>query len=303
MKTSARSATYCFTVILFFFCFLYFLSTSQSIAESSIASSNLDILKERIDLLQKINERLLQTVYWTLATFAAIFLGIVSVNLYFNISANKREILTIKDEIESLASNLIKAAEADIADKNIVVIQREIDRVKEEVSNITTSDIKTSEVNMLDKINALTQREIDKASTNLLNIAKNEVLVQKAESLKLIEETSKKIVMISNSIEKIEKNISEFDIRLKEMEVYKYSQEGKLGAIIVQIELLEHDLENKDWNLKYRLPEILTLTKRAAMFPDHAQKLRELLGKIKNEEYLPIVKEILASITVRERSE
>ena len=74
-----------------------------------------------------------------------------------------------------------------------------------------------------------------------------------------------------------------------------------MGAIIGQIELLEYDLENRGWNLKYRLPEILKEIKSTRIFPDHAENLRGLLGKIEDVEYEDIIKEILASIRVRER--
>lgn len=313
MNLSTLRTTYCCSIILFIG-IIYFGSPLQSTAATPSSSAKLEVtaptpssstklevLDAKVDLLQKTNERILQTVYWTLATIAAIFLGLISVNLYFNISANKREIDKIRDEIEALTRSLIKTAQQEISEKSNAATQIEIARIKEEIANLTTSEVKTSEANLTEKTNAATQREIEKASTNILNIAKNEILTHKAEITKLIENSAKILESTSSSIKTIEETLPKLDVRVRELEVYKYSKESRMGAIIGQIELLEYDLENRGWNLKYRLPEILKEIKSTRIFPDHAEKLRGLLGKIEDVEYEDIIKEILASIRVRER--
>lgn len=300
MNLSTLRTTYCCSIILFIG-IIYFGSPLQSTAATPSSSTKLEVLDAKVDLLQKTNERILQTVYWTLATIAAIFLGLISVNLYFNISANKREIDKIRDEIEALTRSLIKTAQQEISEKSNAATQIEIARVKEEIANLTTSEVKTSEANLTEKTNAATQREIEKASSNILNIAKNEILTHKAEITKLIENSAKILESTSSSIKTIEGKLTGFDVRVRELEVYKYSKEGKMGAIMGLTELLEYDLENRSWYLKYRLPEILEGLKNTQVYPDYAEKLRGLLGKIEDVEYKDIIKEILASIRVRER--
>lgn len=118
MNASERRKTSCCAAILFFVILhLGLPSLTVAATPSPSPSTKLEVLDAKIDLLQKINERLLQTVYWTLATLAAIFLGLISVNLYFNISANKREIEQIREEVEAVARNLIKIAEQEIGEK------------------------------------------------------------------------------------------------------------------------------------------------------------------------------------------
>jgi len=307
MNLSTLRTNYCCSIILFFG-IIYFGSPLQSTAATpsssaklevtaptSSSSTKLEVLDAKVDILQKTNERILQTVYWTLATVAAIFLGLISVNLYFNISANKREIDKIKDEIEALTRSLIQTAQQEISEKSNAATQMEIGRVKEEIANLTTSEVKTSEANLIEKTNAATQSEIGKASANILNIAKNEILTHKAEITKLIENSAKILDSTSSSIKTIEEKLPILEVRVREMEAYRFSKEGKMGAIIAQIELLEYDLEKRPWYLKFRFPKILEELKSTIIFPDQAEKLRTLLGKIEDVEYKDIIKEILVS--------
>lgn len=298
MNPPAKTTIGCFTVILFLGV-LYFWSPSLSTACPPTSDTKLESLTEKVDLLQKINDKLLQTVYWTLGTLAAIFIAIISVNLFFNISANKREIQKIKEDIESRTINLIKTAEIEIGEKNNAIMQKEFERLMEEIANVTISEIKTSEANLVEKTYTATEREIEKASTNILNVAKNEDLTHKAELTKLMEQSTEILRSVSSDIETFNKQIPELEVRVRELEVYKYSKERRMGAIIGQIELLEYDLENRSWNIEFRLPEILKEIKSSIIYPSHAEKLRALLGKIKDTEHQKIIKEILASISVR----
>jgi len=264
-------------------------------------STNLEVLNAKVDILQKTNETILHTVYWTLATLAAIFLGLISINLYYNISANKREFDKNKEEIENLVRSLIKTAEQEISEKSNEVTQKEIVRIKEEISNITISAIKTSEFALIEKTNELTQKEIEKSSTNILNIAKNEMLTNKAEIIKLFDDSNKTIdKVISSSTKKIADDLMKLQIIVKELEVYKYSQEGKRGAMMGLLDILEYDLECRKWNLEFSLTNILERTKKKMLHIEDANRLKTLLKKIESEEFKEIVKEILDSIEIIE---
>lgn len=245
----------------------------------------------------------MQTVYWTLATLAVIFLGLISVNLYFNISANKRDLDKNKEEIESLARSLIKTAEQEIGEKSNEATQKEIGRIKEEIANITIGAIKTSEANLIEKTNVGTQQEIGKASANILNATRNEILTNKAEIIKLCYDFGKRIEAFATSVKQIEERLPMIDVRIKELEAYKFSQEGKMGGIIRQIELLEYDLAHRCWNIKLRLPYILEEVRSTILDAKYAEQLKTLLGKIDDKELESSIKEILDSITVKKAEE
>ena len=260
---------------------------------SDPASIKLQILDAKVDLLEKVNQQILQSVYWTLATLAAIFLGLISVNLYFNVSANKREIEKIREDAEKLTTALIATAERGIAEKNEAATQAEIARVKEEIANLTTSLIKTSEASLVEKTTATTQREIEKSITAAKSAINNQLLTQRSEINATHEASARNIASALDSLKVLE-------IEVKELKIYKYSQGKQMGAIYGHIELLEYDMANRHWNLRYRLPEIREEIKGARLDVERATKLKQLLAQIKEPAFKDIVEEIGNSIVVKE---
>ena len=300
MNLSTIRTKYCCSIIILL-CIIYIGLPLQSTAATFSESPNLEVLNAKVDILQKTNDKILNSVYWTLGILSAIFLGLVSVNLYFNISANKRDFKDHKREIENLVRNLIKTAEQEIDEKTNNVIQKEIGRFKDEISNITISAIKTSEASLIEKTNELTQKEIEKSSTNIFNIAKNEILTSKAEIIKLLDDSNKRIDnIISSSTKKTANDLMELQITVRELQVYKYSQEGKRGAMIGLLDILDYDLEHRKWNLNNSLSKILERTKKKLVHIEDANRLKILLKKIEDEKFKEIVKEILDSIKIQE---
>lgn len=261
-------------------------------AQTGSSTTDIAVLYAKVDLLQSINDRTLNTVYWTLGILAAIFLGLISVNLYFNITANKREIEKIKDDLLSSTKNEIASSEVKIIEKIQNKNENELKSMKSELSSITENEVITSESRIFEKTSALISKEVQKASTNSQNVLKNSQLTYEAKVTKQIESIEKKSIATNMTAEKTLKGISAIEIRLKELEAFKYSQQGKMGAIIKQIELLEYDIENREWNLVYRLPEIKDELKNCILNVEQSGKLKLLLSKIKKEEYMPIISEI-----------
>lgn len=299
MNSSTIRTKYCCLIILLS-CIIYIGLPLQSSAATFSSPINIDVVNAKVDLLIKIIDKILNSVYWTLGILSAIFLGLISVNLYFNISANKREFEKHKTEIENLVSSLIKTAEQDIREKNNEVTQKEIGRIKEEISNITISAIKTSESALTEKINELTQREIEKASNNILNTAKNEMLINRAEIIKLCDDSGKRIDTLASSFKQNENDLRQLDINVKQLEAYRFANENKYGAIMRLLEILEYDLKYRPWNIKYTLPEILKITSSSTLAVDDANKLRTLLEKIEDEEFKELVNKISDSISIIE---
>jgi hypothetical protein len=264
-----------------------------------MSAVKLEILDAKVEVLDRVNEKLLQTVYWTLATLAAIFLGLISVNLYFNISANKREIEKIKEEVSANAAANIKSSEASTIEKLNGIIQREIEKSKEEISSSTTGNIKSSEGSVIERMSITMQREIEKSSANTVLSAKNEILSLRAALLKLHEGSGKKIEVLGASVKDLQEKIEDLNFKILELEVHRHSQKGQLGAIIKLIALLEHDLSHRRWNLKSRLGEIDEEIKGCKLYEEHAAKLKLLLGGVTEPDLKALAKKIVEKIVLR----
>lgn len=270
---------------------------------SDPASIKLQVLDAKVDLLEKINEQTLHSVYWTLATLAAIFLGLISVNLYFNISANKREIDKIREDAEKHTTTLIATAERRLTDKNEATTLAEIARVKEEIANLTTSLIKTSEVILVEKTTETMQREIEKSIAAAMSAMNNQLLMQRSEINATHEASAVQIASALVSLKELDKKLALLAIDVKELQVYKYSQKSQMGAIYGQIDLLEYDLANRRWNLKYRLPELKDELKDIPLDAEYATKLKKLLAQITEQDLKVTAEQIGNSIVVKESTQ
>lgn len=259
------------------------------------------LLDARVDMLAAINERLMQSVYWTLGTLSTIFLGLISVNLYFNISGNRRELQKIKEGAEALTRSLINTSQSEATEKLNAVVQAEITRLRDEVSTTTASLIASAEASITEKVNANTRRELDKEKDNILNLLRNEMLNHRAELASRFEKLEKNVESLNGSVKGFQETFREHWAGIKELEAFRYSQKGLMGAIYRQIDLLEYDLEHRGWNLESRLRDLHEEMQGASSLQaKYATKLKELLKKIKEQKYADIVKKIQDLIVVEE---
>jgi hypothetical protein len=265
--------------------------------EGAIANLNL-----KVDLLETINKKLMESVYWTLATLAAIFLGLISANLYFNVTANRREIEKIKDDAERATKSLIAEAETEILRKSESGVQAETLRIKGEIENLTTSLVKTAEASVLQRSDENVAKEIKLAISNFENVVKNMLLTQESKLLAEYEKADKKVESAIRAAQLTSGKLKDLEINVREVEVFMYSQKGKMGGIYGQVDLLEHDLKNREWNLRYRLPEIRDELKTTGIPENLATRLRENLATIKDDEHQAIIGEIEKAITISKRS-
>jgi len=279
---------------------ILFSSPIIALAQTSSTQNGLLILDTKVNLLNDINGRILNTVYWTLGILAAIFLGIISVNLYFNISANKREIQKIKEEILGTSKNLIKTAEAEITEKVSTANRKENDRIKEEILGTSKNLIKTAEAEITEKVSTANRKDLDKEIENVLNIIKNETLIYQTKITEQVNTIEKSVLSINSGIKNMSGKLEEAEVDIKELDAFMYSQKGKMGGIINQIELLEYDIKNRSWYLKYRLADLKEEIKRYDLTKELDKKLRELLSSIKDKkEFTSEIEEIEKSITLR----
>ncbi len=86
--------------------------------------------------------------------------------------------------------------------------------------------------------------------------------------------------------------ISDLKYKVRELEAYKFSKEGRMGAIIAHVDLLETDLKDKRWRLEHRLNEIKGELFTTDIGSGLATKLRELLKQVTEEGLKELVAEV-----------
>lgn len=268
--------------------FIILLISQVVFAHTNAPVTQIATLNAKFDLLRDINNQILNTVYWTLGVLAAIFLGLISANLYFNVSANKREIEKIRESILNETSSQINSAEAKINEKIDLSAQKMIEAAKESILASATALMNNASRDISEQL----QKNLEKDANSRASMLKNEFLIFKAEIMENTQATEKKIVTAESSVEFLKKEIVQLQIDLKEINAFKYSQEGKMGAIINYIDLLEHDLKNRRWFLRYRLPQIKKEVSAALLDEGLAIRLRNLLKEITENEFQAQAREI-----------
>lgn len=68
--------------------------------QTVVTSEQMRILEYKIELMETINNKILNTIYWALSGLITIFLAIIGLNFFQNFSLNKRKMDTIKEGID-----------------------------------------------------------------------------------------------------------------------------------------------------------------------------------------------------------
>jgi hypothetical protein len=234
------------------------------------------VLVARVDTLENLNERILNSVYWTLGVLATIFVALISVNLFINIKVNKTEIENIKANIED---------------------------AKQELLRITNNEIATSENEVLEKVSALNSKEFGTLRNEVINVVKKEVLESEAKVIEKITVLDKNktadIEKIKQGLNVIKEKINDIEILTKEFEIDRFAAKGQQGEIIGLIDLLKISIDKDKYDIASRLVKVRDYVKSNPIRSYVATDLNRELAKIENKpEFGTIVEEVKKSINV-----
>jgi hypothetical protein len=274
MKTKTKVSFVVFFLSTLFFSFSYSYASSKIGVVST--SSDMVVLVARVDTLENLNERILNSVYWTLGVLATIFVALISVNLFINIKVNKTEIENIKANIED---------------------------AKQELLRITNNEIATSENEVLEKVSALNSKEFGTLRNEVINVVKKEVLESEAKVIEKITVLDKNktadIEKIKQGLNVIKEKINDIEILTKEFEIDRFAAKGQQGEIIGLIDLLKISIDKDKYDIASRLVKVRDYVKSNPIRSYVATDLNRELAKIENKpEFGTIVEEVKKSINV-----
>lgn len=148
----------------------------------------------------------------------------------------------------------------------------------EKIDNIVENkDVKLKEVILSDTNNLL--GKLEKSLSAALGDSKKEL--------------EKQIADINKTINLLKAENKDFKRDLKKLKVYRYSQEGKMGAIIYSIELLKEDINEKSWEIPTSLENLAKQIKDTKLDADYITQIEEQLARIEGEKkYNVLIKEV-----------
>lgn len=283
-----------FSVLLSSFIYVSALSVQTISAPNEIA-----VLQTKVDTLENLNERILNSVYWTLGVIATIFLGLISINFYFNFSGLKREIKNIKEEFTKSTESNIFSSEAKILTQINILNKEQSETIKSELLGIIKNEISTSESQVFEKVSSLNAKEFESIKTEILGASKNEVLTSEAKMIEKINGLDKiriaEMEKIKRDFGSLKGKIDDIEITVKEFEIERFAAKGQQGAIMGLIELLEKSVDKDRYDTSDRLVKIKEYIKDHPIRSYVAVSLNKVLAKLDTKiEYKPQIEEIRA---------
>lgn len=235
-------------------------------------------------------------------------LGVLGgVFIYFNIKPLKDTL----DKQEKTTSDLKERAD-QILDATKEQLERAINVFKNDQGELLAKALD----DQLDKTRLETETKLSELENSLLEKVEN-VSEGKDAKLKefILSEIANRVGILEKSLlneiknmkEDLKKNIGDISKQtnyfktemkdvvrdIKELKVYKYAQEGKMGAIIGSIDLLKGAIDEKDWRIDLFLKSLKVNIKGYILEPEYIAQIEEQLARISTEvKYKVLIDEV-----------
>lgn len=135
-------------VIVTLLCSFAPIAFAQEVSQESTSTIyEIQALEKQINLLDRANSKILNTIYWALGGLITVFLAIVGLNFFQNFSLNKRKIETIKEEVD----NEFKAAVSNLQEQN----KKNLDSLNKLIESKIQSEVKASFDQLKSKLDKL----------------------------------------------------------------------------------------------------------------------------------------------------
>ncbi|MEK7641707.1 MAG: hypothetical protein AAB365_01815 [Patescibacteria group bacterium] len=240
-------------------------------------------------------------------------LGVLGgVFVYFNIRPLKetlekqeKKIEELKKEAQGLLKQSLEQSSVTLEAFKKQQVELLSTRFKQQEQNIaleTTNKIQDLEKILLITIDNVSEtkdtklREIILSKTNNLISEKEKDLIMQITNTR--ESVTKEISQTNTSIASLRAHFKQVHERVKELQVYKYSKEGKMGAVIFSTELLKDAIDDYfnlrkttpsvdknlgGWKIELRLDELLKEIGDNIMEGEYASEILAQLDRLMNE--------------------
>lgn len=265
-------------------------------------STDILLLSQKVDLLEAVNNKTLNTVYWTLGVLATIFLAIVGLNVFFNTSAFRRDLENIKDQTQKEAEAQISIAESRTSSKLETEISSQIKKLNKDIKSTTSAQITAAREQLKVEVLLVSQKEIETQMAKTSAELQNEVLVAKADLLKQVSMVSSENAELKSTVKSLKDRADEMKIEIIELQAFKYQKQEKMGGILSLFEVIEYDINKRPWRLKYTLADVHRVLEEYvdSLNDEQATTLSKILAKITEEEHADIIGKINTLLASRE---
>lgn len=234
-------------------------------------------------------------------------LGVLGgVFVYFNIKPLKDGLDKQEKSLEDLRTEArgllsLSKEQSDRALENFKQSQNEsisasLKRQKESLDLETTNKVQNSEKVLTEKIEIVSEEKDTKLKEILLSeVANHSALLEKAltsEITKAKEALNKELAETKQNLTGLGARLKEAEEKIKELQVYKFSKEGRMGAIIYSIDLLKDAVDeylrfkkdgiekSLEWKVSMRLKELTEQVGAYTLETRYIAQIEEQLARI-----------------------
>lgn len=199
-----------------------------------------------------------------------------------NLSSSKKEIKedleVFKKEQEEDLSNFSKQRDdkllSDIQTK-IIGFEKEFTQKFDSFAEEKDSNLKT--IILAEVSNKV--RDLEKALSALISNSKSE--------------TEKNISSLKNTLASLQENLKEVKRKARELEVFKYSQRGQMGAIYGSVDLLKEAIDENSWRIDGSLEDLNKELEGVKLEGETITRIEEQLVRLDSKpKYSPLVAKI-----------
>lgn len=230
-------------------------------------------LEQQVETLEQVNNKILNSIYWTLGTLSTIFTAFLALNFFSNLSINRKKIEAIKEELENKLDKSVQEIDTDFKDRlgqNKSDLQKEIEKKVNGQFSTQNTKIQTIDEQVNSKIDFI-DKKVEGYSKGTMECF-DEIAKNFDDRVKSI--INPKIEIINSDIHDLSKKDHELERSILSMEMNDMSiAPGNRRRRC--IEILELDIK-QGWD--FRINE--TLQNLVNFIKDEDLKLKDI-GEIK----------------------
>lgn len=142
-----------------------------------------------------------------------------------------------------------------------------------ELENLLSEKIETVSERKVQVVREIIMAETD---SRLKELEKNLGSEIRASTKELSMETSK----LKSELDKLKELTKDLGRDVKELKVYKFEKEGKMGSIIYSIELLKEDIDEKNWRVPDSLDRLFKVIEGVRLASNYVTDIEEQLIRL-----------------------
>lgn len=227
-------------------------------------------------------------------------------------SLNKQEI-EVKEirkeahELLDLSRTTVDEVLEEFKGSQTELLSIKIKQQEEKLNLETENKIREVENTLIEKIGLISEDKDVKLKEIVLSESTNKLATTEKELIatlsKTKEDLEKSLIKMNGTISELTNKVNGFDEDIKELQLYKFSKEGKRGAVIRSIQLLTLAIDKYkkdnlgDWKVTKRLKGLIEEIKDIIVNEEDVADIKEQLERVKDDsKFKELIDQIYTSL-------